>query len=292
MTPALYYGPGIVSTSSPVFESPGPITLTHWPYILGASVCFADLLTKALFADHNGLHPQTVHNWRFSHSSDAPSLISSADRQHCKQPNVASFHSRQASVQTIAPFGITSLNASETRSGEVEASRRISVVRASTEDSSNADLDWELPWMIFHSCTLSTTVRCENAKLEITDDLVERRIFKRSPEYFKDLGISLIPRVSVHYIVSGSLLNAMANSEQEKNFTQEPHPHVLENRRQNAVGHILDEGRRAALQRIDNAKFSWVLIQHFYATQSDLFPCSWFHVKVAFVAGVGFFTDA
>jgi PHS family inorganic phosphate transporter-like MFS transporter len=84
----------------------------------------------------------------------------------------------------------------------------------------------------------------------------------------------------------------MANSEQEKNFTQEPHPHVLENRRHNAVGHILDEGRRAALQRIDNAKFSWVLIQHFYATQSDLFPCSWFHVKVAFVAGVGFFTDA
>ncbi|EPQ52849.1 phosphate transporter [Gloeophyllum trabeum ATCC 11539] len=44
-----------------------------------------------------------------------------------------------------------------------------------------------------------------------------------------------------------------------------------------SVGHdayALDERRRAALAEVDNAKFSW------------------FHVKVAMVAGVGFFTDA
>ncbi|KAI0319221.1 phosphate permease [Amylostereum chailletii] len=40
------------------------------------------------------------------------------------------------------------------------------------------------------------------------------------------------------------------------------------------VTHDLDERRRAALAEIDDAKFSW------------------FHVKVCFVAGVGFFTDA
>ncbi|THH14113.1 hypothetical protein EW146_g6184 [Bondarzewia mesenterica] len=40
------------------------------------------------------------------------------------------------------------------------------------------------------------------------------------------------------------------------------------------VPHDLDERRRAALEEIDNAKFSW------------------FHVKVCAVAGVGFFTDA
>ncbi|KAL1694243.1 major facilitator superfamily domain-containing protein [Schizophyllum commune] len=38
--------------------------------------------------------------------------------------------------------------------------------------------------------------------------------------------------------------------------------------------YVLDERRRAALADVDNAKFSW------------------FHVKVAMVAGVGFFTDA
>ncbi|KDQ57017.1 hypothetical protein JAAARDRAFT_157055 [Jaapia argillacea MUCL 33604] len=38
--------------------------------------------------------------------------------------------------------------------------------------------------------------------------------------------------------------------------------------------YVLDERRRAALSEVDNAKFSW------------------FHVKVAMVAGVGFFTDA
>lgn len=36
----------------------------------------------------------------------------------------------------------------------------------------------------------------------------------------------------------------------------------------------LDERRRAALEEIDNAPFSW------------------FHVKVCLVAGVGFFTDS
>ena len=38
--------------------------------------------------------------------------------------------------------------------------------------------------------------------------------------------------------------------------------------------YILSERRRAALAEVDNAAFSW------------------FHVKVACVAGVGFFTDA
>lgn len=42
----------------------------------------------------------------------------------------------------------------------------------------------------------------------------------------------------------------------------------------NATSHVLDERRRAALAEVDNAKFSW------------------FHVKVCFVAGVGFFADA
>lgn len=41
-----------------------------------------------------------------------------------------------------------------------------------------------------------------------------------------------------------------------------------------SVNYILDERRRAALSDVDNAAFSW------------------FHVKVATVAGVGFFTDA
>jgi len=41
-----------------------------------------------------------------------------------------------------------------------------------------------------------------------------------------------------------------------------------------SVSYILDERRRAALSDVDNAAFSW------------------FHVKVATVAGVGFFTDA
>ncbi|KAJ3877204.1 major facilitator superfamily domain-containing protein [Lentinula edodes] len=40
------------------------------------------------------------------------------------------------------------------------------------------------------------------------------------------------------------------------------------------TSYVLDERRRAALAEVDNAKFSW------------------FHVKVCFVAGVGFFTDA
>ncbi|KAE9403620.1 MFS general substrate transporter [Gymnopus androsaceus JB14] len=42
----------------------------------------------------------------------------------------------------------------------------------------------------------------------------------------------------------------------------------------NATSYVLDERRRAALAEVDNAKFSS------------------FHVKVCFVAGVGFFTDA
>jgi PHS family inorganic phosphate transporter-like MFS transporter len=40
------------------------------------------------------------------------------------------------------------------------------------------------------------------------------------------------------------------------------------------MNYMLDERRRAALTDVDNAAFSW------------------FHVKVATVAGVGFFTDA
>ncbi|KAF9067249.1 major facilitator superfamily domain-containing protein [Rhodocollybia butyracea] len=40
------------------------------------------------------------------------------------------------------------------------------------------------------------------------------------------------------------------------------------------TSHVLDERRRVALAEVDNAKFSW------------------FHVKVCFTAGVGFFTDA
>jgi len=42
----------------------------------------------------------------------------------------------------------------------------------------------------------------------------------------------------------------------------------------NAPSYVLDERRRIALAEVDNAKFSW------------------FHVKVCFTAGVGFFTDA
>ncbi|KAF9067252.1 phosphate transporter [Rhodocollybia butyracea] len=42
----------------------------------------------------------------------------------------------------------------------------------------------------------------------------------------------------------------------------------------NITSHVLDERRRLALAEVDNAKFSW------------------FHVKVCFTAGVGFFTDA
>jgi len=42
----------------------------------------------------------------------------------------------------------------------------------------------------------------------------------------------------------------------------------------NMTSHVLDERRRVALAEVDNAKFSW------------------FHVKVCFTAGVGFFTDA
>ncbi|KIK62381.1 hypothetical protein GYMLUDRAFT_41813 [Collybiopsis luxurians FD-317 M1] len=57
-------------------------------------------------------------------------------------------------------------------------------------------------------------------------------------------------------------------SEKGSSVSGEPVPQL------NATSRVLDERRRAALQEVDNAKFSW------------------FHVKVCFVAGVGFFTDA
>jgi PHS family inorganic phosphate transporter-like MFS transporter len=64
----------------------------------------------------------------------------------------------------------------------------------------------------------------------------------------------------------------MANrdSEIEKTSTDSYH----KNPQRDEVAQVLDERRRAALAEIDNAKFSW------------------FHVKVALVAGAGFFTDA
>jgi PHS family inorganic phosphate transporter-like MFS transporter len=54
----------------------------------------------------------------------------------------------------------------------------------------------------------------------------------------------------------------------------------------------LNERRRAALEEIDNAKFSCVFVcmAARYALTHCLF--SWFHVKVCCVAGAGFFTDA
>ena len=57
--------------------------------------------------------------------------------------------------------------------------------------------------------------------------------------------------------------------------------------------HLLDEGRRAALAEIDNANFSQVFFILFYFPKYFIWlPSRWFHIKVALVAGVGFFTDA
>ena len=57
--------------------------------------------------------------------------------------------------------------------------------------------------------------------------------------------------------------------------------------------YVLDERRRAALADVDNAKFScvsWPVSKAFLA--DPVAAHRWFHVKVAMVAGVGFFTDA
>jgi MFS transporter, PHS family, inorganic phosphate transporter len=61
-------------------------------------------------------------------------------------------------------------------------------------------------------------------------------------------------------------------------------------RERDDVAYVLDERRRAALADVDNAEFSYVFsILSLYAIS---YFCSWFHVKVCLVAGVGFFTDA
>ncbi|KAI9066331.1 inorganic phosphate transporter [Trametes sanguinea] len=55
----------------------------------------------------------------------------------------------------------------------------------------------------------------------------------------------------------------------------------------------LNENRRALLTEIDNAKFSYVPINVIpIVTTLKQYTCSWFHVKIAFVSGAGFFTDA
>jgi PHS family inorganic phosphate transporter-like MFS transporter len=60
-----------------------------------------------------------------------------------------------------------------------------------------------------------------------------------------------------------------------------------------SVARDLDERRRSALAHIDNASFSLVkLPEHLFHVCVELIACSWFHVKIACVAGVGFFTDA
>ena len=57
--------------------------------------------------------------------------------------------------------------------------------------------------------------------------------------------------------------------------------------------YLLDERRRAALAEIDNASFSQVnLFLIFFPKYLIYFSSRWFHIKVALVAGVGFFTDA
>lgn len=67
--------------------------------------------------------------------------------------------------------------------------------------------------------------------------------------------------------------------------------------------HILDEHRRAALAKIDDAPWSYVLrllifpvhinvISMTLTCDDCICPYSWEHFKVCTVAGVGFFTDA
>lgn len=56
----------------------------------------------------------------------------------------------------------------------------------------------------------------------------------------------------------------------------------------------LNARRRAALEDIDNAKFSYVLsLPPLYClSEHSIFQNRWYHVRTCLVAGVGFFTDA
>jgi hypothetical protein len=54
----------------------------------------------------------------------------------------------------------------------------------------------------------------------------------------------------------------------------------------------LDQNRRSALARVDDAPFSSVPFSSFAMYMLNFFFRSWFHVKICAVAGVGFFTDA
>jgi PHS family inorganic phosphate transporter-like MFS transporter len=62
---------------------------------------------------------------------------------------------------------------------------------------------------------------------------------------------------------------------------------------QHVAARNLDERRRSALAHIDNASFSSVKKKLLFSTlMLKSIVCSWFHVKICAVAGVGFFTDA
>ena len=53
----------------------------------------------------------------------------------------------------------------------------------------------------------------------------------------------------------------------------------------------LNESRHKALERIDNARFSYVNTLS-VVSPSDPLLSSWNHAKICFVAGLGFFIDA
>ena len=58
----------------------------------------------------------------------------------------------------------------------------------------------------------------------------------------------------------------------------------------------INERRRAALEDIDNAGFSYVLVVLISETSVDRLHrshfCSWYHARTCLVASIGFFTDS
>jgi len=89
-----------------------------------------------------------------------------------------------------------------------------------------------------------------------------------------------------------SLLLALLPFPESLLAMSDSHSDDIQKAGQDHAAYSLAQRRRAALEQVDSASFKYVVWLDSFATFLILIIFSRFHIKVCFVAGVGFFTDA